>query len=60
MLLVVALFGMIDIDIVCPVILLLGESEATASANVEGSVLNDPSAIIAAIAGTGVDVVVSL
>jgi hypothetical protein len=48
------------IDTVHPVILLLGESEATVSTNVEGGVSKDPSAIIAAITGTGVDVVVSL
>ena len=56
----VALFGVMDIDTVCPVVLLLGKREATASASVEGGVSNDPSAIIAAITGTGVDVVVSL
>ena len=57
---VVALFGVMDIDAVHPIILLLGESEATTSVNVEGGVSKDPSAIIAAITGTGVDVVVSL
>jgi hypothetical protein len=56
---VVTLFGVVDVDAVCPVVLLLGESEVTMSANVEGGVLKDPSAIIAAIAGTGVDVIVS-
>jgi hypothetical protein len=49
-----------DVDAVHPIILPLGESKATVSANVEGSVSNDPSAIIAAIPGIGVDVVVSL
>jgi hypothetical protein len=56
----VALFGSVDVDTVHPISLLLGESEVTMSANVEGSVSKDPSAIIAAIAGTGVDVMVSL
>jgi hypothetical protein len=49
-----------DVDTVYPIILLLGESKATASTNVEGSVLKDPSAIRAVITGTGMDVVVSL
>jgi hypothetical protein len=49
-----------DIDAVCPIMLLLGESEVTVSANMEGGVSNDPSAIIAAITGTGVDVMFSL
>ena len=49
-----------SIDTVHPVVLLLGESKVTASINVEGSVLNDSSTIMAAITGTGVDVVVSL
>jgi hypothetical protein len=57
---VVALFGAMDVDTVCSVILLLGKSEATASAKVKGGTLNDPSAIIAVITGTGVDVVFSL
>jgi len=57
---VVALFGVVDVDAVRPIVLLLGESEATASTNVEGGVSNDPSAIIAVIIGTGVDVMVSL
>jgi hypothetical protein len=56
----VALFCAVDIDAVHPIILLLGESVATTSTNVEGGVLNDPSAIIAVITGTGVDVVFSL
>jgi hypothetical protein len=56
----VALFCAMDIDAVHPVVLALGESKATASAKVEGGVSNDPSAIIAAIAGTGVDIVFSL
>jgi hypothetical protein len=56
----VALFGVMDVDTVHPIILLLGESEATTSANVEGGVSNDPSAIIAAIAGTAVDIMFSL
>jgi hypothetical protein len=56
----VALFCAMDVDAVCPIVLLLGESVVTVSANVEGGVLNDPSAIIAAIIGIGVDVVFSL
>ena len=59
-LVLVALFGVVDVDTVHPIILLLGESVATTSTNVEGGVLNDPSAIIAVITGTGVDVVFSL
>jgi hypothetical protein len=51
---------MMDVDAVHPIALLLGESEVTMSANVEGGVSKDPSAIIAVITGTGVDVVVSL
>jgi hypothetical protein len=57
---VVALFCVMDVDAVCPIILALGDSEATMSAKVEGGVSNDPSAIIAAIVGTGVEVVLSL
>jgi hypothetical protein len=56
----VALFCVVDVDAVHPVILLPGESKATVSAKVEGGILNDPSAIIAAIAVTGVDVMFSL
>jgi hypothetical protein len=56
----VALFCAVDIDAVHPIVLALGDSEATMSTKVEGRVSNDPSAIIAVIAGTGVDVVVSL
>jgi hypothetical protein len=56
----VALFCMMDVDAVCPIILALGDSEATTSAKVEGGVSNDPSAITAVIAGTGVEVVLSL
>jgi hypothetical protein len=56
----VVLFCSVDIDAVCPVILALGDSKATMSAKVEGGVTNDPSAIIAAITGTGVEVVLSL
>jgi hypothetical protein len=52
----VALLGLVDIDAVHPVGLLLGESEATMSVNVEGGVSNDPSAVIAMIAGAAVDV----
>jgi hypothetical protein len=57
---VVALFCTVDVDAVHPVVLVLGDSEATMFAKVEGRVSNDPSAIIAAITGTGVDVVLSL
>jgi hypothetical protein len=56
----VALFCLMDVDAVCPIVLALGESKATVSAKVEGGVSNDPSAIIAAIIGTGVDVIFSL
>jgi hypothetical protein len=56
----VALFGAMDVDPVHPIILLSGESEATVSANVEGGVSDDPSAIIAVITGIGVDDVFSL
>ena len=56
----VALFCMVDVEAVCRVILALGDNEATMSTKVESRVSNDPSAIIAVIAGTGVDVVVSL
>jgi hypothetical protein len=56
----VALFTLVDIDTVHPVGLSLGESEATTFANVKGGVSKDPSAIIAVIVGTGVDVMVSL
>jgi hypothetical protein len=57
---VVALFYTVDVDAVHLVVLALGDSEVTMSAKVEGRVSNDPSAIIAAITGTGVDVVLSL
>ena len=57
---VVALFCAVDVDAVHPIVLALGDSEVTMSAKVEGRVSNDPSAIIAVIAGTGVDVVLSL
>jgi hypothetical protein len=56
----VALFRAVDIDTVHSVILALGDSEATTSTKVEGGVSNDPSAIIAVITGTGVDVMFSL
>jgi hypothetical protein len=56
----VALVCAMDVDVVCPIILVLCESKATVSAKVEGGVSNDPSAIIAAIAGTGVNVMFSL
>jgi hypothetical protein len=56
----VALFCAMDVDAVHSVILALGESKATASTKVEGGVSNDPSAIIAGIAGTGVDIMFSL
>jgi hypothetical protein len=56
----VALFCMVDVEAVCPVILALGDNEATMSTKVESRVSNDPSAIIAAITGTGVEVVFSL
>jgi hypothetical protein len=51
---------MVDIDAVCFIVLALGDSEVAMSAKVKGRVSNNPSAIIAAIAGTGVDVVLSL
>jgi hypothetical protein len=56
----VALFCVMDVDTVRPIVLVLGESKAIVFAKVEGGVSNDPSAIIAAIAGTGVDIVFSL
>ena len=56
----VALFCMVDVEAVCPVILALGDNEATMSTKVESRVSNDPSAIIAAIVGTGVEVMLSL
>jgi hypothetical protein len=43
-LVLVALFGVVDVDTVHPIVLLLGESEATVSTKVEGGVSNDPSA----------------
>jgi hypothetical protein len=49
-----------DVDTVCPVVLLLGESEVTVSTKVEGGISNNPSAIIAAITCTGVNVMFSL
>ena len=58
-LVLVALFGVMDVDTVHLDVLLLGESEVTASTKVKGGILNDPPAIIAVIAGTGVDVVFS-
>jgi hypothetical protein len=57
---VVALFCAVDVDAVHPIIPALDDSEATMSTKVEGGVSNDPSAIIAAITGTGVDVMLSL
>jgi hypothetical protein len=56
----VALFCAVDVDAVCSIVLALGDSEATMSTKVEGGVSNNPSAIIAVIAGTGVEVVLSL
>jgi hypothetical protein len=57
-LVLIALFGLMDIDAVHPIAPLLGESNATMSANVFGGASNEPSVIIAVITGTGVDVVV--
>jgi hypothetical protein len=56
----IALFCVVDVDAVCPIVLVLGDSEVTMSTKVEGGVSNDPSAIIAVIIGTGVDVMLSL
>jgi|HubBroStandDraft_3_1064219.scaffolds.fasta_scaffold67000_3 hypothetical protein len=55
-----ALPCLVDVYDVCPTGSLLDESAATVSATVKGAVSNDPSAIIAAIIGTGVDVMFSL
>jgi hypothetical protein len=56
----VALFCVMDVDAIHPVVLVLGDNEVTMSAKVKGRVSNDPSAIIAAIVGTGVEVMLSL
>ena len=57
MLALVTLFGLMDIEAVCLISLLLDESTATTSANVVGGVSNEPFAVIAMIAGAGIDVV---